>query len=64
MILTSNRDFSEWLMIFENPLMGSAAMDHLVHRAVKLVIEGESFRMNNLLKLNEKLKKGGLAITN
>ena len=63
MILTSNRDFAEWPMIFENPLMGSAAMDRLVHRAVKVVIEGESFRMNSFLKLNEKLTKGGKAST-
>jgi DNA replication protein DnaC len=59
MIITSNRDFAEWPMIFDNPLMGSAAMDRLVHRAVKLVIEGESYRMNNFLKLNEDLTKGG-----
>jgi hypothetical protein len=39
-IITSNRDFNEWPMIFANPLMGSAAMDRLVHRASKIVIEG------------------------
>ena len=32
-ILSSNRDFSEWPAVFSNPLMGSAAMDRLVHRA-------------------------------
>ena len=34
-------------------------MDRLVHRVVKIVIEGERFRMNNFLKLNENLAKGG-----
>jgi DNA replication protein DnaC len=46
-ILTSNRDFAEWPMVFTNPLMGSAAMDRLVHRALKITIEGDSYRMNS-----------------
>jgi len=41
----SNRDFSEWLAVFANPLMGSAAMDRLVHRGIKIVIEGKSYRV-------------------
>jgi len=43
-IITSNRDFSEWINIFSNPLMGSAAMDRLVHKALKITINGDSFR--------------------
>jgi DNA replication protein DnaC len=49
-IITSNRDFNEWPMVFANPLMGSAAMDRLVHRAVKIVIEGKSFRVDSFVK--------------
>lgn len=49
-ILTSNRDFNEWPMIFQNPLMGSAAMDRLVHRAAKILIEGKSFRVDTFVK--------------
>ena len=49
-ILTSNRDFNEWPMVFTNPLMGSAAMDRLVHRAVKIVIEGKSYRVDSFVK--------------
>ena len=49
-IITSNRDFSEWPMIFSNPLMGSAAMDRLVHNAIKIVIEGKSYRLNSFIK--------------
>lgn len=51
-IITSNRDFSEWLTIFENPLIGSAAMDRLVHRAIKIVIEGQSYRLENFSHRN------------
>jgi len=49
-VVTSNRDFAEWPTVFSNPLMGSAAMDRLVHRAVKLVIEGKSYRVDNFVK--------------
>jgi len=49
-IITSNRDFNEWPMVFSNPLMGSAAMDRLVHRAIKIVIDGNSYRMDNFVK--------------
>lgn len=49
-IITSNRDFAEWPLVFTNPLMGSAAMDRLVHRAIKIVIEGRSYRLNNFVR--------------
>lgn len=55
-IITSNRDFSEWIGVFSNPLMGSAAMDRLVHRAVKIVIEGKSYRMDNFARRSKNLK--------
>ena len=43
-MITSNRDFNEWPLVFANPLMASATMDRLVHRAVKIVIKGKSYR--------------------
>ena len=54
-IITSNRDFAEWPTVFDNPLMGSAVMDRLVHRAVKLVIEGKSYRLNSFMMSTESL---------
>ncbi len=54
-ILTSNRDFNEWPMIFANPLMGSAAMDRLVHRATKIVIEGKSYRLDAFIQRTRRL---------
>lgn len=44
MIITSNRDLSEWASIFSNSLIGSAAMDRLVHKGTELVIDGASYR--------------------
>ena len=55
-ILTSNRDFNEWPMIFANPLMGSAAMDRLVHRATKIVIEGKSYRVDTFIRRTRSLE--------
>ncbi|HPI90574.1 MAG TPA: IS21-like element helper ATPase IstB [Spirochaetota bacterium] len=52
-IITSNRDFSEWQAIFDNPLIGSAALDRLVHRAIKVTIEGKSYRLDSFSKKNQ-----------
>ena len=52
-IITSNRDFNEWPAVFSNPLMGSAAMDRLVHRAIKIVIQGNSYRLNTFVKTHK-----------
>jgi DNA replication protein DnaC len=49
-IITSNRDFAEWPAVFSNPLMGSAAMDRLVHRAIRITIEGKSYRLSSFVE--------------
>jgi DNA replication protein DnaC len=52
-IITSNKPFAEWAHIFaEDPVMASAALDRLLHRATILNIKGESYR------LREKRKAG------
>ena len=56
-IITSNRDFQEWLSIFTNPLVASAAMDRLVHRACKIVIEGKSYRIDSFSRKNRRQTK-------
>ena len=54
-LITSNRDFDEWPQVFTNPLMGSAAMDRLVHRAIKIVIEGKSYRLDSFVRTSKTL---------
>ena len=54
-VITSNRDFNEWRPVFANPLMASATMDRLVHRAVKIVIEGKSYRMDRFVRRSREL---------
>lgn len=44
LVLTSNRAIEEWYPMFRDELMGSAAMDRLLHHAHVVVMEGSSFR--------------------
>ena len=44
MVITSNRDTSEWYPLFGDPLLASAAMDRLLHHAHVIDIDGESYR--------------------
>lgn len=50
MIITSNRDLSEWASVFSNPLIGSAAMDRLVHKGTEVVVDGASYRTTQFKK--------------
>lgn len=45
MILTSNRSFSEWGEIFGDIVVASALLDRLLHHAVVIQIEGNSYRL-------------------
>lgn len=46
MILTSNRQFNQWPVIFDNDnTITSAILDRLLHHSEVVVIEGTSFRM-------------------
>jgi DNA replication protein DnaC len=57
MIITSNRDFDEWPGIFANPLLGTAALDRLVHKGIQIVIEGNSYRLVEFKKSCAKQRK-------
>ena len=55
MVVTSNRDPSEWLALLADPLQAQALVDRFVNSAYDLVIEGESYRRR------QKPKVGGEA---
>jgi len=56
-LVTSNRDYSEWAEAFgENPLLASAALDRLAHRAHLITVTGASYRAQDRARL---LKKAG-----
>ena len=54
-MLTSNRAPSEWPDMFGNPLLASAALDRLAHRAAVLVITGGSYRAQGRRRLEEEV---------
>ena len=43
-LLTSNRAPSEWPALFGDPLLASAGLDRLAHRAEVIILQGKSFR--------------------
>jgi DNA replication protein DnaC len=45
MILTSNRSFKEWGELFGDPVVATALLDRLLHHAVVIPIEGNSYRL-------------------
>lgn len=59
-LITSNRDFSEWPLVFSNPLMGSVAMDRSVHHGLKDIIEGKSYRLNSFVSQQKSLTADSL----
>jgi DNA replication protein DnaC len=62
-VITSNRDFDEWPSIFGNPLIASAAMDRLVHRAIKITVAGKSYRLNSFIKKAKRLTQSAKSDT-
>lgn len=45
MIMTSNRGFGEWAEIFGDAVVATALLDRLLHHAVVIPIEGNSYRL-------------------
>ena len=43
-IITSNRCVEEWLSLFDDPILGSSALDRLANASYQIVIEGASYR--------------------
>ncbi len=53
-LLTSNRAPAEWATWFADPLLASAGLDRLSHRAHVLIITGASYRAKDRSTLGEK----------
>ena len=55
MIITANHPFSDWDQIFADTIMTVAAIDRLVHHAMIIEIEAESFRKKQAMNRNKRL---------
>ncbi len=55
-LLTSNRAPSEWPDLFGDPLLASAGLDRLAHKAHVLVITGASFGAQGRRRLEEEVQ--------
>ncbi len=54
-VLTSNRAPAEWPALFGDPLLASAGLDRLAHRAEVAIIDGDSFRAKDRRKLEKEV---------
>jgi len=59
MILTSNRGFKEWGEIFGDNVIAAALLDRLLHHAIVVEIEGNSYRLREHAELVPESLKGG-----
>jgi DNA replication protein DnaC len=53
MILTSNRDVSEWGQVFPDPVLASAAIDRMFDRADIVLYRGDSYRLKGRIEQRE-----------
>ena len=44
LVFTSNRKVENWSELFHDPVMANAAMDRVINKAVRVVLDGESYR--------------------
>jgi DNA replication protein DnaC len=54
-MLTSNRAPAEWPDLFRDPLLASAGLDRLLHRAEVIIIRGDSFRAQGRKRLEQEV---------
>lgn len=45
-IFTTNRKIEDWANIFYDPVMANAAMDRIINKSYRIILDGESYRKN------------------
>ena len=55
-VVTSNREVSDWVTLFADPILANSALDRLASGAHQLVIEGPSYRTRLAPKAREELR--------
>lgn len=61
LILTSNRDITEWGQVFPEPVLASAAIDRLFDRAEIICFRGDSYRLKGRIASRD-LDEGELKV--
>ena len=61
LILTSNRDVSEWPQLFPDPILAAAAIDRLFDQPEIVSFTGYSYRLSGNSRAKAKLSKGASA---
>ena len=61
MILTSNRDVSEWGEVFQDPVIANATVDRIFDRARMVLLKGQSYRLKGSIQTKD--IKSGYEIT-
>jgi DNA replication protein DnaC len=52
-IITSNKAFSDWTELFQDPIIVTAVLDRLLHHSVVINIKGNSYRLKGKMKEKE-----------
>lgn len=53
MIITTNRNFEDWGNLFGDRVIASAIIDRIVHHATIVKLNGNSYRVKNLMELQD-----------
>ncbi len=56
--ITSNKGFTEWTELFEDPVLVTALLDRLLHHSVIITIKGQSYRLKGKLAQTRKTGVG------
>ena len=55
-IITSNRKIECWMDLFHDPVMANAAMDRIINKAFRVILDGETYRKNFIPKIDKEIK--------
>ena len=55
-IITSNRKIECWMDLFHDPVMANAAMDRIINKAFRVILDGETYRKNFIPKIEKEIK--------
>lgn len=55
-ILTTNKNFGDWPVVFGDTVLANAILDRLLHHSKVFLIKGRSYRTKNIIKNNEDCK--------